>query len=299
MTGSHAHGAGRGHERSLRLALGLTGSFLVVEVIGGVVTGSLALLSDAAHMFTDVTALAIAFAAVRMGARAADRRRTFGYQRLEIMAAAVNAVLLFLVALYILYEAYMRIQAPPEVQSVGMMAIAATGLVVNLIGMRLLYGGKDVSLNVKGAYLEVWSDMIGSVGVLVGGAAIWLTGWTLVDPIVAVGIGLWVLPRSWALLKESTNILLEGVPGNIDTGALRSAIGAVPGVRESHDLHVWAITTGEVSLTAHVVLDATVADAESVLRTIRSRLSEDFGITHVTLQAESESCVEEGGRVHR
>ena len=196
MSGEHAIPVNQ-NERSLWWALGLTGSFLLVEVVAGVLLDSLALLADAAHMFTDVAALAVALAAVRIARRPADAKRTYGYHRFEILAAAFNALLLFGVAIYILYEAYQRFRNPVEVASTGMMLVAAIGFVVNLISMRLLAGGKDSSLNMKGAYLEVWSDMLGSIGVIVAALVIKFSGWTWVDALVAVGIGLWVLPRTW------------------------------------------------------------------------------------------------------
>ena len=202
MGAGHDHGAGA-NARRLTLALLLTGCFLIVEVIGAITFNSLALLSDAAHMLTDVAALVIALAAIKVGQRAPDDARTFGYRRFEILAAAFNALLLFVVAGYVLYEGVRRLMAPSEVESIGMMAVAAVGLVVNLISMRLLAGGKDDSLNVKGAYLEVWADMLGSVGVIAGATLIWLTGWNWVDPVVGIAIGLWVLPRGGTLLKDT------------------------------------------------------------------------------------------------
>lgn len=208
-------------ERSLGWALVLTSAFLIAEVVGGVVLNSLALLSDAAHMFTDVAALAIALAAIRVGRRAVDDRRTFGYHRFEILAAAFNALLLFGVAAYILYEAWQRWSNPPAVQTTGVLVIAVLGTIVNLVSMRLLSSGKDSSLNVKGAYLEVWSDLLGSIGVIVGALVILFTGWNWVDTVIAVAIGLWVLPRTWILLRETLNILLEGVPDGIDLPQLR------------------------------------------------------------------------------
>ena len=215
MSSGHPHAPAQGkpgapHQRSLWIALALTSAFMVAEVIGGVITGSLALISDAAHMFTDTAALAIALAAMQIAKRPVDPRRTFGYHRFEILAAAFNALLLFGVALYILFEAWQRFSAPPSVDSVPMLVVASVGLVVNMISMRLLASGKDGSLNVKGAYLEVWSDMLGSLGVIVGAIVIWLTGWTWVDTVIAVAIGLWVLPRTWVLLRASINILLRG-----------------------------------------------------------------------------------------
>lgn len=266
MSASHAHGIpSTDNERALRIALALTGSFLIAEVIGGVLTGSLALISDAAHMLTDTAALAIALAAIRIARRPADRRRTYGYHRFEILAAAFNALLLFAVALYILVEAYRRFTSPPEIHSVGMLVVASIGLIVNLISIRLLSGGQSDSLNVKGAYLEVWSDLLGSIGVIVGAVVIQLTGWSWVDPLVAVAIGLWVLPRTWILLKDSLNILLEGVPEGIDLGDVEQAMLAVPGVLSIHDLHLWSLTTGKTSLTAHVVYDQTYSPEEALM----------------------------------
>lgn len=286
---SHNHAVGNKNEKALWIAVALTGSFLIAEVIGGILSQSLALLSDAAHMFTDVAALAISLAALRIAQRPADRKRSFGYYRFEILAAAFNALLLFAVALYILYEAYKRLFSPPEIQSSTMLVIAVLGLGINLISMRVLTGGKDESLNIKGAYLEVWSDMLGSLGVIAGAVIIRFTGWTWVDSVVAVGIGLWVLPRTWILLKASLNILLEGVPEEIDVGQVGERLLAVPGVQSYHDLHVWAITSGKVSLTVHVVHSPEVP-AATVLDAIRERLAHDFQITHVTIQCELVPC---------
>lgn len=232
MSAGHSHAQVRaGHERKLWMALGLTGSFMIAEVIGAFVTGSLALLSDAAHMMTDALALAISLVAIQVAKRAADRKRTFGYARFEILAAAFNALLLFAVAFYILYEAYQRLQAPAEIQSTGMLVIAVLGLIVNLISMRLLSAASGESLNVKGAYLEVWSDMLGSIGVIIAAVVIMFTGWGWVDSVVAAAIGFWVLPRTWTLLKESMNVLLQGVPDGMDIDQVEQAIRSVPGVR--------------------------------------------------------------------
>lgn len=294
---SHNHAENLGqNERPLWWALALTTTFLVAEVVGGILTNSLALISDAAHMFTDSAALAISLAAIRIGRRPADRQRTFGYYRFEILAATVNAVLLFLVAMYILYEAWDRFRNPPEVQSVAMLVIATLGLIVNLISMRLLSAGKDDSLNIKGAYLEVWSDMLGSVGVIAGAIIIWATGWVWVDTVIAVGIGLWVLPRTWILLRDSLNILLEGVPEGIALDDVRAAILNVPGVESVHDLHIWAVSSGKASLTAHVV-NATPAAWPGVLEVVREKLAHDFNIHHVTVQIEKAPC-EQAGEAH-
>lgn len=293
----HAHGAG-GNERALTIALGLTTVFLLVELIGGILTGSLALISDAAHMFTDTAALAIALAAIRIGKRAADERRTFGYYRFEILAAALNAALLFAVAMYILYEAYQRLREPQEIQSTAMLVIAVIGLVVNLLSMRVLAGGKDKSLNVKGAYLEVWSDLLGSIGVIIGALAIRFTGWLWVDSAVAVLIGLWVLPRSWQLLKASINILLEGVPEDVDISKVTQTLLSVPGVASIHDLHVWSLTSGKTSLTVHVVTAAAANADTTVLAEIRRQLHEQFSITHITVQCESSPCGQVDEKYH-
>ena len=286
---AHDHTAGA-NERSLKIALALTTTFLLVELAGGILARSLALLSDAAHMFTDTAALAIALMAIRISKRAADRKRTFGYHRFEILAAAFNAMLLFLVALYILYEAYLRLKSPPEVQSTTMLVIAVIGLVVNLASMKVLASGQESSMNVKGAYLEVWADMIGSIGVIVGAVVIRFTGWSWVDSVVAVGIGLWVVPRTWTLLKSSINILLEGVPDDIDLDKVKSSLLAAPGVASLHDLHVWSVTSGKTTLTVHLVtLPGANAESE-ILPVIRQGLKRDFGITHITVQCEVTPC---------
>ena len=234
---SHDHTAGA-NAKMLSIALLLTGGFLIAEVVGAFAFNSLALLSDAGHMLTDVAALVIALMAIRIGQKSPDDKRTFGYRRFEILAAAFNALMLFAVAIYVLVEAIQRFQEPEPVGSTGMLIIAGLGLAVNLIAMRLLMAGKEHSLNVKGAYLEVWADMLGSIGVIAGALVIKFTGWTLVDPIVAVGIGLWVLPRTWILLRDTTNVLLEGVPRGLQLSEIRRALADVPGVQGVHDLHV-------------------------------------------------------------
>lgn len=295
--GSHAHNHAAGaNSRILAIALGLTTTFLVIELIGSFVFDSLALLSDAAHMFTDSAALAIALAAIKIGQRPADDRRTYGYRRFEILAAAFNALLLFAVAGYVLWEGIGRFFEPVEVQSTGMLAVAAVGLAVNLVAMRLLAAGKEQSLNVKGAYLEVWADMLGSLGVIAGAITIMFTGWDWVDPLVAIGIGLWVLPRTWTLLRDTTHILLEGVPRGLRLPDVRAAISSTPGVASTHDLHVWSMTSDDISASAHVELKED-ADAEAVRLAIAATLLGRFGIEHVTVQVEEEPC-EDGPHLH-
>ena len=293
MTSGHSHlPAGRGsrsrHERPLWIALTLTTTFMLAEVAGGILTGSLALISDAAHMFTDTAALAISLAAIQIAKRAGYARRTFGYHRFEILAAAFNALLLFAVAIYILYEAWRRLQEPQTVASVPMLIIASLGLIVNLISMRLLSSGKDESLNVKGAYLEVWSDLLGSVGVIVGAAIIWFTGWVWVDSVIAVAIGLWVLPRTWILLRDSLNILLEGVPDGVDLSAVERTLRSLPKVTEVHELHIWAITSGKTSLSVHLV--SPEGDFETLAGIAAQALESEFQIAHSTIQLEREAC---------
>ncbi|MFJ7140428.1 cation diffusion facilitator family transporter [Pseudomonas protegens] len=287
MGAGHSHGQVRaGHERKLWMALGLTGSFMIAEVIGAFVTGSLALLSDAAHMMTDALALAISLVAIQVAKRPADRKRTFGYARFEILAAAFNALLLFVVAFYILFEAWQRVQAPAQIQSIGMLVIAILGLIVNLISMRLLASASSESLNVKGAYLEVWSDMLGSLGVIIAALVILFTGWGWVDSVVAAAIGFWVLPRTWTLLKESMNVLLQGVPDGIDIEQVEQGIREVPGVSDVHDLHIWVLTSGKNVLSAHLVAQLQGRDEQEVLARVTELLQERFEIAHVTLQVE-------------
>lgn len=295
MSSNHANDVTEGKsERPLWIALILTTTFLIAEVVGGVLTNSLALISDAAHMFTDSAALAVSLVAIRIGRRAADSLRTFGYYRFEILAAAFNAVLLFLVAMYILYEAYQRLNNPPEIQTGAMLVVATLGLFINLISMRLLTSDKEKSLNVKGAYLEVWSDMLGSVGVIAGAIIIRLTGWPWVDSAIAVLIGLWVLPRTWTLLKESMNVLLEGVPEGLNLVEIADTLAQIHCVSSVHELHVWAITSGKTSLTAHVVTELDIVGRQVLLRKIRETMAGQFDIHHVTIQFEATPCVDAG-----
>ncbi|MFK3847275.1 cation diffusion facilitator family transporter [Stenotrophomonas sp. NPDC078853] len=277
------------HEKPLWWALGLTAAFLLVEIIGAFVTNSLALLSDAAHMATDTLALMIALVAVRLSRRPPDARRTYGYARLEALGAMFNGGMLFVVAGYILWEAIARFRQPQEIASTGMLVIAAVGLAVNLVSMRLLKAGSGESLNVKGAYLEVWADMLGSVAVIIGALLIRWTGWKVIDPILAVLIGLWVLPRTWVLMREAINVLLEGVPKGVVLADVRSSLCNHGAVVDVHDLHVWALASSTPALSAHVVL-RDGADADQVRRELADALHERHDIDHVTLQLEAEHC---------
>ncbi|WP_439601889.1 cation diffusion facilitator family transporter [Devosia sp.] len=294
MGAGHSHGiekpaagsAGARHRKSLVWALALTTTFLVVEVIGAWISGSLALLADAAHMLTDAGGLALALFAIWFAARPPSPSKTFGYLRAEVLAALINAVVLLLLAVYILYEAYQRIFAPPEVLSTPMLIVAVVGLVVNLISMRLLAAGSEESLNLKGAYFEVLADMLGSIGVIASALIIMFTGWTLADPIIGAAIGVFIVPRTWALLKHSVNILLEGTPIGFDLAGLERALRALPGVVDTHDLHVWTITSGIDAMSGHLVV-ADDADQQAVLVAARTALHEDFGIDHTTIQIET------------
>jgi len=297
MGAGHDHGTSEiKHEKPLWWAFGLTAAFLIAEVIGGLITNSLALLSDAAHMGTDVIALAISLFAVRMSRKPPDAKRTYGFARMEAIGAMINGGMLFLVAGYILYEAVGRFRQPPEVASTGMLVIASLGLVVNLISMRLLKAGSGVSLNVKGAYLEVWADMLGSVGVIIGAVVIMFTGWTLADPIIAVLIGLWVLPRTWTLLREAGQVLMQGVPAGLDLDKVRDMMLAHPGVAKVHDLHVWALGSKEPVLTAHIILTDETRPPDAVRQSLVAALTEAFDIEHATLQVDASTLVE--GSVH-
>lgn len=289
----HAH-ATAANERTLWLVLALTGGFTLVEGVAGWLTGSLALLSDAAHMFTDSAALGVSLVAVRLGRMPADSKRTFGYERFEVLAAALNAALLFLAALYILYAAWHRFHEPAPIQTTGMLVVAALGFGVNLLAARFLHAGSTSNLNMRSAYLEVLSDLAASAGVILAALLIIITGHMWIDPVVAVLIGLWVVPRTWVLFGESVNILLEGVPRGVDLAQVRACILGVPGVCGVHDLHVWAVASRETSLSAHVVvMEAT--DAEGTLSGVTRALEEQFKIHHTTIQVESGGCPAQGG----
>ena len=302
MGAGHSHGlerpaagsAGARHRRSLIWALALTTTFLVVEVIGAWISGSLALLADAAHMLTDAGGLALALFAIWFASRPPSAAKTYGYLRAEVLAALINAVVLLLLAVYILYEAYQRFFAPPEVLSTPMLIVAVVGLVVNLVSMRLLAAGSEESLNLKGAYFEVLADMLGSLGVIASALIIMFTGWTIADPIIGAAIGLFIVPRTWALLKHAVNILLEGTPAGFELAKLDEALRALPGVIDTHDLHVWTITSGIDAMSGHLVI-ADGADHQALLVAARTVLHERFGIDHSTIQIETVAT--EGGEI--
>jgi cobalt-zinc-cadmium efflux system protein len=263
----------------------------VAEVVGGLMTNSLALLADAGHMLSDVAALALSFFAVWIADRPAPPHRTYGYYRAEILAALANGAALVAVSIYILIEAVQRIWEPPEVQAPLMLWIAVGGLVINLAGLWMLHGGRDESLNIRGAWLHVLSDTLGSVGVILAAGLICAFDWYWSDPVASLIIGLLVIYSSWRLLAEATTVLMESAPRGIDVDDVRDAVVALDGVSGIHDLHIWTITSGLDSLSAHVVS----ADGQShpdLLTRLRTMLHERFGIDHVTIQIEPEGFVE-------
>ncbi|VTU01672.1 cation transporter : Uncharacterized protein OS=Hymenobacter sp. APR13 GN=N008_21595 PE=4 SV=1: Cation_efflux [Gemmataceae bacterium] len=276
------------NRRSLWIVFGLTFTYFLVEVVGGLLTNSLALLADAAHMLTDVGGLGLALFAAWMSQKPATPQRTYGYYRVEILAALTNAVVLFLMAFFILFEAYRRFREPPEVSSLPMMAVATVGLVVNLIGIRLLRRSSGESLNMKGAYLEVVGDLLGSVGVLAAGLVMLTTGWYYADPLFGVGIGLFILPRTWGLMTQAVNVLLEATPAHVNLAEVEAALLGVEGVASVHDLHVWTITSGIDALSVHVVLTdgVTQAVADAVVGRAAGAVKERFRIGHSTVQVE-------------
>ena len=250
---------------------------------------SLALLSDAAHMFTDARRSASLWRRSRIGQRPADDKRTFGYRRFEILAAAFNALLLFAVAGYVLWEGIQRSSSRSRSARPACWSSPASAWSRTWSRCACCPRARTTSLNVKGAYLEVWADMLGSLGVIAAAVAIYFTGWLWLDPVVAIGIGLWVLPRTWVLLRDTTNILLQGVPRGMDLDTIRDAINRTEGVAATHDLHLWSVAGDDASLTAHIVL-AEGADTEVVRNRVAGVLAESFSIHHVTLQVEFEPC---------
>jgi cobalt-zinc-cadmium efflux system protein len=278
-------------ERRLLLALGLTGLILLLEVAGGLWTHSLALLSDAAHILLDILALALSYVALRVSTRPADERYTYGFHRARVLAALANGLLLLLMAFGIFREAWLRLHEPAQVLAGPMLAIAIAGLVVNLVVMRVLGDHDHDDLNVHSAFLHVLGDTLSSVGVIAAGIVILLTGWTWVDPLASVLIGIVIVVGSVRLLKASLHILAEGVPESLTLGEVALAMREVSHVAEVHDLHVWTVSPGYVALSAHVVLaDRSLAEAQSVQQELKRELVERFGIDHTTIQFECVNC---------
>lgn len=289
----HDHGAGgsRTENRNrLRWALALAASFMVAEVVGGIAANSLALLADAGHMLSDVAALGLSLFALWMAGRPSGSGKTFGYHRVEILAALVNGATLVALAVWIVVEAVGRLDAPPEVRGPLLLVVAVGGLVVNLIALAVLHGGRDESLNVRGAWLHVMADALGSVQAIGAGALIWAFGWYWVDPVASIVIAVLIVYSSWSLLQEAVSVLMESAPGHLDVDEVRDAILRVEGVGEVHDLHVWTITSGFVALSAHVVAEEGAERNGDLLPVLREELHDRFGIEHVTIQVEPEPC---------
>ncbi|MET3768802.1 cobalt-zinc-cadmium efflux system protein [Marisediminicola sp. UYEF4] len=295
MGADHSHAsatsaAGR-HRKPLIIAFTITAAYMVVEFVVGFATNSLALISDAAHMGTDVLGLGMALAAITLAARPTTSQRTYGFYRLEVLAALANGLLLFGVAGYVLFEAIQRFGDPPAVPGLPLLLVAFVGLTINLISFRLLMAGSKESINLKGAYLEVWGDLLGSVGVIVAAVVLLTTGWPYADPIVGVGIGLFILPRTWKLTREALRILMEVAPKNLDLAVIHDALVALPGVEGVHDLHVWTITSGMESASGHIVVTEG-SDYPDVLDAVLQLLHDSYGIVHATIQCEPKNFSE-------
>jgi cobalt-zinc-cadmium efflux system protein len=287
MSHAHRETAAARSRGALIAALGLTGGYMLVELAGAFFTGSLALLADAAHMLTDVGGLGLALFAIWVAGRPPTPAKTYGYYRAEILAALVNSLVLLGVAVLIVIEAWERLLHPRPVLGAPMLAIGALGLVVNLVGVWLLHHDAEHSLNVRAAYLEVLSDAFSSLGVLIAAGLVIATGWTPADAIVSMAIAVFIVPRTWRLLRQAVNVLLEGVPAHLDLTAIEEAITQEPGVVRVHDLHVWTLTSGREAMSAHVVV-RDVRESERLLDALHAVLHTRFGIDHTTIQLETE-----------
>jgi cobalt-zinc-cadmium efflux system protein len=294
MGHSHDHGHGHHHhgsnnKQALKWSFFLIAGFMIVEVIGGLWTNSLALLSDAGHMLSDAAALGLSFLALTMGQRKATHSKTFGYKRFEILAAFLNGITLILISLYIFWEAYQRIVDPPEVVSSGMLIISFIGLLVNIAAAYILMkGDKDENLNVRSAFLHVLGDMLGSVGAIVAALLIMFLGWSIADPIASIIVAVLIIISGWRVTKDSFHILMEGTPLNLEVAKVKDTILSIPEVIEVKDLHIWSITSDFPALSCHVVKDPT-ADYKQVLYQVKELLNDEFHIHHSTIEIDEES----------
>jgi cobalt-zinc-cadmium efflux system protein len=288
--GAHGREASR---RTLKVVLGLTGAFMVAELVGGLLSNSLALLADAAHMFTDVGALGLSLFAIWFAQRPATDEKTYGYLRLEILAALLNGATLIILSFFIFAEAAERFREPVPIRGGLMLAVAAGGLAVNIVAALMLHRSAGENLNVRGAYLHVLGDLLGSVGAIAAAAIILVTGWTTADPLISIFVGALILVSSWKLVRESVDILLEAVPSHLNVPEIHAAIREIPGVSEVHDLHVWTVTSGYFAMSGHAVVDAPERTQE-VLDAIREKMHDRFGIDHVTVQVEQRALYQIG-----
>ncbi|WP_291129749.1 cation diffusion facilitator family transporter [Flavobacterium sp. UBA7682] len=282
--------AGNKHNKSLRIVFVITLSYFVVEVIVGFISNSLALLSDAAHMLTDVAGQALALFAIWMASKPRNSKKSYGYLRTEIFSALINAIVLIFISGYILYEAWLRFENPPAVAGIPMLIVAVCGLLINLISMKVLSAGSKESINIKGAFLEVVSDMLSSIAVIIAGIIILATGWLLIDPIISALIGLFILPRTFGLLKESVDILLEGVPKDVDFVVVEKYLKEKPGVESVHDVHVWSLTSGVNALSGHIIMkpETTILEMNEIIFEIKQELNSNYKINHTTLEVHLE-----------
>lgn len=281
----HAHGA---NKKALTISLILIASFMIVEIIGGVLTNSLALLSDAGHMLSDAISLAVALAAFKMGEKAADSARTFGYRRFEILAAVFNGVTLIVIAVFIVVEAAGRFVNPPEVATTGMLIIAALGLIINIIVAKILMSGDTHdNLNMKGALLHVFGDLLGSVAAIVAALSIMFFGWGFMDPLASVIVAILIAVSAFRILRQSLNVLMEGVPENIDVDTVINTINNIEGIEDAHHLHVWSISSGMNAMSIHVVVNGTlnVHETQKIIHRIDEKMKHE-NIEHVTVQVE-------------
>jgi cobalt-zinc-cadmium efflux system protein len=293
--GIHWHDNRAASRRSLAISLALIAGYAVAEVVGGIISGSLALLADAGHMVTDAAAIGLALLAIWVAGRPASIQRTFGFQRTEILAALLNALGLWLIAAWVFFEASRRFQGTPEVEGGLMLAVGGTGLAVNIAAAWVLRRSAKESLNVEGAFRHVVADMLGSVGVVAAGILILSLGWNIVDPIISVVIGLLILVSSWRLLAKVVHVLMEGTPAHLDLHQLCARLEELDGVTGVHDIHAWSITTGYEALSAHVTANAdAMGDPSPMLNRLRDIACGEFGIDHVTIQLEDsrEGCAE-------
>lgn len=303
MSHHHDHRHGEGNQRALLIALTLITSFMIVETVGGLLTNSLALLSDAGHMLSDAGALFLSLLAMRLASRPPSASKTYGYHRFEILAAFINGVTLAIISFYIFWEAFKRIQQPPAVVSGGMIIVAIIGLIVNIVAaMVLMKGDTSGNLNMRSAFLHVIGDLLGSIGAIVAGMMMLLFKWYWVDPVISCVIALLILISAWRVTSDSVHVLMEGTPKHLSLQSISQSLRNQPGVAEIHDLHIWTVTSNFPALSCHVVVDGTV-DNQQLLRSARQMLRKEFGIEHSTLQLEDgrlchvdETCEKRGGK---